>query len=85
MGLDLRSVSALILTSGFPAPRYAMAALRSQKARRFMLKAMLAIPIFAVARSIPMVRTKRPMRDFISANGCSTADRTFDRAALARS
>ena len=50
-----------------------------------MLKAMLAMPIFAVARSMPMVRTNSPMRDFISAKGCSTAERTFDRAALARS
>ena len=28
---------------------------RSLKAKRFMLNAMLAIPIFAVARAIPMV------------------------------
>ena len=48
-----------------------------------MLNAMLAMPIFALARLMPMVRTKRPMRDFISAKGCSTAERTFERAQLA--
>ena len=37
-----------------------------------------------MARSMPMVRTHRAMRDFCVAKTCSTAERTFERAALAR-
>jgi len=37
---------------------YAAAILPSQKTRRFMLKARLAMPILALARAMPMVRTK---------------------------
>lgn len=48
-----------------------------------MLKAMLARPIFALARAMPRVLTKRPLRLFCSAKGCPTAERTFGRAALA--
>ncbi len=50
-----------------------------------MLTAILAMPILALARSMPMVRTKSPIRAFIPAKGCSIADRTFDPAALALS
>ncbi len=50
-----------------------------------MLNAMLAMPILALARAMPMVRTKSPVHAFIPAKGCSIADRTFDRAALALS
>ena len=50
-----------------------------------MLTAILAMPILTLARSMPMVRTKSPVRAFIPAKGCSIADRTFDRAALALS
>ncbi len=48
-----------------------------------MLNAMLAMPILALARSMPMVRTKSPVRAFIPAKGCSIADQTFEPAALA--
>ena len=50
-----------------------------------MLTAILVMPILALARSMQMVRTKSPVRAFIPAKGCSIADRTFDRAALALS
>jgi hypothetical protein len=43
-----------------------------------MLYAMLARPIFTVARAIPMVRTTRPIGPFWRAKTCSTAARTFD-------
>lgn len=42
------------------------------------------MPIFILARSMPMVRTDRAIRDFCVAKTCSTAERTFERAALAR-
>jgi hypothetical protein len=62
---------------------HATAARRSRKTMRFMLNAMLALPIFAFARAMPMVRAHSPMRPFCSAKGCSTAERTFERAAFA--
>ena len=37
-----------------------------------------------VARAMPTVSMNSPMRAFCSANTCSTDDRTFDRARLAR-
>ena len=48
------------------------------------LNAMLARPILALARSMPMLRMNGPMRCFWVAKTCSTAERTLDRAALAR-
>ena len=35
------------------------------------------MPIFVVARAIPMVRTNSPMRDFCWAKTCATQDRTW--------
>ena len=49
-----------------------------------MLYARLAMPIFVVARAMPMVRMNRPMRLFCSAKTCSTRERTFDFRLLAR-
>ncbi|PWC41722.1 hypothetical protein TSA6c_36625 [Azospirillum sp. TSA6c] len=42
------------------------------------------MPIFTVARPRPMVRMNSAMRCFWSAKTCSTADRTAERARLAR-
>ena len=42
------------------------------------------MPIFVVARAIPMVRTNSLIRDFCSAKTCSMRERTFDFSALAR-
>lgn len=41
------------------------------------------MPILMRARAIPMVRTLSPMRCFLPAITCSTAERTADRLALA--
>ncbi|MEM1385644.1 MAG: hypothetical protein AAGG06_18650 [Pseudomonadota bacterium] len=50
-----------------------------------MLKVMLAMPILALARAIPIVRMNSFMRSFCSAKECSTADRIFERATFALS
>ena len=42
------------------------------------------MPIFVVARAIPMVRMNRSIRSFCAANTCSTRARIFDLALLAR-
>lgn len=49
------------------------------------MQAVLAMPIFAVARSMPMLLTNRPIFDKVSAKERSAAERTFERAALALS
>ncbi len=40
--------------------------------------------IFVVAPTIPIVRTKRSVRSFCAAKTCSTQERTFNLALLAR-
>ncbi len=42
------------------------------------------MPIFVVARAIPIVRTNNPIRDFCAAKTCSMRERTLDFSALAR-
>jgi len=44
----------------------------------------LAMPIFVFALAMPIVRTNRPIRTFCSAKKCSTRERVFDFALLAR-
>ena len=42
------------------------------------------MPIFMVARAIPIVLTNIPILDFWWAKTCSTRDRIFERLPLAR-
>ena len=49
-----------------------------------MLWAMFAMLILVLARAIPIVLMKRPMRCFWSAKTCSMDERGRDRALLAR-
>ncbi len=51
---------------------------------RVKLKARLARPILARARTMPTVRTTRPSRHFWAAKTCSTRERTRARVALPR-
>jgi len=44
----------------------------------------IASPIFVFALAIPMVRMNKPIRSFCSAKTCSTRERIFDLALLAR-
>ena len=65
-------------------PAQVIAIFCCQYRKRLKLKAMLARPIFALARSMPMVRMNRHIRCFWVAKTCSTAERILERAALAR-
>ena len=42
------------------------------------------MPIFVFALAMPIVRTNRPILTFCSAKTCSTRERIFDFALLAR-
>jgi hypothetical protein len=55
-----------------------------RKIKRLMLYTRLAIPILVVARAIPIVLMNSAIRSFCSANTCSTRERIFDFAWLAR-
>ena len=56
-----RDFEVILLKSAFAERSYPVAARRSWKIRRSILKAMLARPIFASPRAMPMVRTKSPI------------------------
>src|SRR6202022_3314063 len=58
--------------------------MRRRKSRRLILQTRLASPIFVFALAIPMVRMNKPIRSFGSAKTCSTRERIFDLALLAR-
>src|ERR1700730_6690096 len=58
--------------------------MRRKKSRRLILETRFASPIFVFALAIPMVRMNKPIRSFCSPKTCSTLDRIFGLALLAR-
>src|ERR1700730_13893725 len=60
------------------------AAMRRRKSMRLILWTRFASPIFVFALATPMVRMNKPIRSFCSAKTCSTRERIFDLALLAR-
>ena len=89
VSFSFRLISDLSDPQGFvPAlsclPRHHAAAVLRKNSNRLKLETGLAMPIFVVARAMPMVLTNSSMRSFCSAKTCSTRARIFDLAALAR-
>src|ERR1700680_4059651 len=60
------------------------AAMRRRNSRRLILETRLASPVFLFALAVPMVWLNKPIRSFGSAKTCSTRERIFDLALLAR-